>query len=219
MTVDIIRNGYVFTDVPAVIRIDPSINQNGDLVRRTAQNLSIKLHIPSGISVIDFTSDKIGVVYNYSDSIITVNSITSDRPIYCSLMIRVDDETTAINSQWRIDLEDVTNNPIQTFRYEPIILGGLTKSDIINIIGMSVDRTVSFVELNSSGNQVWNVIDANTNTVLSQFTVPTTPAESLNYSAILEFVSRSAATAALGTGKLFRYSEINLEFKHGLDVS
>ena len=219
MTVDIIRNGYVFTNVPALIKIDSSINQHGDVVKRTAQNLSIKVHIPTGISVVDFQADKIGVVYNYAQSIITVNSITSDRPIYCSFMIRVDDETTAVNSQWRIDLEDITNNPVQTFRYEPIIIGGLTRSDVINIIGLSVDNTVAYVSTDSSGNQIWNRIDANTNTVLGQFTVPASSTGLPDYSSVLSFVSKSAALASLGPNKMFKYAEVNLDFKHGLDIT
>lgn len=218
MTVDIIRNGYIFNNVPALIKIDASINQHGDLVKRTAQNLSIQVLIPTGISVVDFQADKAGVVYNYTQSIITVNSITSDRPIYCSFMIRVDDETTAVNSQWRIDLEDITNNPIQTFRYEPIIIGGLTRSDIRNIIGLSVDNTVRYASTDASGNQTWNIIDANTNAVLGQFVVPGSTGTP-DYSTVLTFVSKAAALATLGSNKLFKYAEVNLDFKHGLDIT
>ena len=41
----------------------------------------------------------------------------------------------------------------------------------------------------------------------------------LTQASIQEFVSRSAAFASLGAQKLFRYSDINLEFREGIDIT
>lgn len=170
MNVDIIKNGYIFTNVPAIIRIDPSINQNGDVVPRSAQDIRIKLHVPIGITIIDFQTDTNGVVYDDLSTTVDIAYITSTKSIVCNLMIRVDDYTTAVNSQWRIDLEDVTGNPIQTFRYEPIIVGGLTTQDIINAIGIRVDQTVEYVSTTDNV-QTWRRVDANTNETLGTFII------------------------------------------------
>lgn len=138
MTVDIIKNGYIFPDRKIVFSVAKTTNQNGDLVNRTATNVDVKLLIPAGISVASFSSSVVGVTYTTGTAILNVPVVTSEAPVECYFMFLVDDVTTAINSQWTINFQDVTPDPLQIFTFSPIILGGLSTNDILAVVGTAV---------------------------------------------------------------------------------
>ena len=127
--VDIIKNGYVYTDNFAV-GVAPLIDSQGNDVTVKKQNLEFVLTSSTGINVATVIPS-IGA-FNIVTGVWTVPEISSDQKQYLSFMATVTDETlgpyevTLTGTTGVNDDADLTNNS------KVICLGGVTRGDILN---------------------------------------------------------------------------------------
>lgn len=196
-TVDIIKNGYVYTK-NFTIGIAPTVDSIGNSVTVKKQNLEFVLTNTAGVDITNVVPSS--GAFNVLTGVWTLPEIVSDQSQYLSFMATVTDESL---SPYEVTLEGTVlpDDSDDTNNSKVIVLGGISKGDLLSELsgleGPAGASNVLTIGTISTGVASASITGTSPNQVLNLVLPDPVDGDNLTVGTVTTLASGDAATATI----------------------